>query len=303
MKITSPLLFAIKRYALHDGPNIRTTVFFKGCPLHCFWCHNPEGIRPRVEVVTVGSRCIGCRECIHGCPESALTLDSHGLHRREDACTTCLSCVEICPALAHEAVGFYLGPEEVLREIEKDLPFFDQSGGGVTFSGGEPLQQADALLRLLRRCGELGIHRVVDTTGFAPAPVLLEVAKHTELFLYDVKHMHPLRHKEYTGVPNELILTNLQMLAKSGAAFRIRIPLLSGINDDEGNIRATGAFAASLPGLQGIDLLPYHHFATSKYTKLGAGYRGEPRHCPGPDDISRVRKILEHFGHRVSIGG
>lgn len=303
MSRPSPLLFAIKRYALHDGPNIRTTVFFKGCPLNCFWCHNPEGIRNEIELVAVNDRCIGCRECLHGCPESALTLDADGLHRQLDRCTTCLNCVEICPALAHEAIGYYSAIDEVMREIEKDSAFYDQSGGGVTFSGGEPLAQAEALICLLERCGDLGIHRAVDTTGLAPAKVLLDVARHTELFLYDLKHMDSDRHREYTGVPNELILKNLQQLAASGAAFRIRIPLLAGINDSDENIGATAKFAAGLTGLQGIDILPYHHFASAKYTKLQAGYRGDHTHCPTKEDISRVRRILEQFGHQVNIGG
>jgi len=303
MKRTSPLLFAIKRYALHDGPNIRTTVFFKGCPLNCFWCHNPEGIHPRIEVVGVSDRCIGCRECIQSCPNSALSLDGDGLHRRREACATCLECVEICPALAHEAVGYYSTVDEILREIEKDLPFYDHSGGGVTVSGGEPLQQPGPLLDLLRRCGELDIHRAVDTTGFAPTPVVLEVARHAELFLFDLKHMDSRLHREYTGVDNELILHNLQQLAKSGAAFRIRIPLLAGINDSDENIGATARFAASLTGLEGIDLLPYHHFASAKYTKLQARYRATRSHCPSPEDLSRVQKIFAQFGHQVRIGG
>jgi len=303
MRQSIPVLFAIKRYALHDGPNIRTTVFFKGCPLSCFWCHNPEGMRAETEVVTISDRCIGCRECLHGCPEGALTLDSQGLHRDLERCTTCLECVEICPSLAHEAVGYHSRIDEVMREIEKDLPFFDQSGGGVTFSGGEPLQQAEMLLELLKRCGELGIHRVVDTSGLAPTAVLLDVARHTELFLYDLKHMNSQRHQEYTGVPNELILANLQALSQNGGAFRIRIPLLAGINDSDENIEATARFATGLPGLCGIDILPYHHFASAKYTKLKTGYRGERSHSPTKEDITRVRKILEQFGHQVVIGG
>lgn len=297
------LLFAIKRYALHDGPNIRTTVFFKGCPLSCFWCHNPEGIGSRVEVVSISERCIGCRECLHGCPRQALTIDRDGIHRQNERCSQCLECVEICPALAHEAVGYAAGCSGVMAEIEKDLPFYDRSGGGVTFSGGEPLMQPRALLELLRRCGALGIHRALDTTGFAPTATLLEVSRHTDLFLYDIKHMDEIRHRQYTGVSNELILDNLRALAAGGARFRIRIPLLAGINDDEGNIRATAEFAIALNGLEGIDLLPYHHFASAKYTKLQTGYSGEPRHCPSRETIARTQQLLEQFGHQVHIGG
>lgn len=304
MKFSSPLLFAIKRYALHDGPNIRTTIFFKGCPLNCFWCHNPEGIHPQLEIVSISEKCIGCRECLHGCPEAALTLDNRGLHRNHNACTICLNCVEICPSQAHEALGFHSGIDAIMKEIEKDLPFFDQSGGGVTFSGGEPLMQPQPLINLLKRCGKLDIHRAVDTTGFCPAPTLLEVADHAELFLYDLKHMDSTLHKKYTGIPNELILSNLEKLARSGGVdIRIRIPLLAGINDDTENIKATAEFAATLPAIEGIDILPYHHFATAKYAKLGGAYSGEPAHTPTKETVSCVQQIFEHYGLSVRIGG
>ena len=298
-----PLLFAIKRYALHDGPNIRTTVFFKGCPLNCFWCHNPEGIGHRPEVVTIGDRCIGCRECLHGCPTQALSLTTEGIARNEESCTTCLECVEICPALAHEAVGYQSSVDEVMLEIEKDLPFYDQSGGGVTFSGGEPLAQPQALLALLVRCGARGIHRVVDTSGYGPLSTLLEIAHHTELFLYDLKHMDSGRHAAHTGVPNELILANLQALSRSGASFYVRIPLLAGINDDEDNVTATARFLQGLPGLLGVDILPYHHMAAAKYTKLRSGYSGGEHHRPTRESIDRTEAILVRFGHQVRQGG
>lgn len=303
MKLSSPLLFAIKRYALHDGPNIRTTIFFKGCPLHCFWCHNPEGIDPEIEIVSIFAKCIGCRECIHGCPEAALSLARHGLYRDSDSCSTCLGCVEICPALAHEALGYHSRLADIMKEIEKDLPFFDQSGGGVTFSGGEPLMQAEALINLLKMCGRLEIHRAVDTTGFCPTSTLLEVANNAELFLFDLKQMDSTLHKKYTGVPNELILYNLKKLAETCVSIRIRIPLLAGINDDDNNIQATAEFTAGLEGLTGIDVLPYHHFATAKYLKIGEGYHGESKHTPTKETLSRVQHIFEHYGHTVRIGG
>ncbi len=191
-----------------------------------------------------------------------------------------------------------------MKEIEKDLPFFDQSGGGVTFSGGEPLMQPQPLINLLKRCGKLDIHRAVDTTGFCPAPTLLEVADHAELFLYDLKHMDSTLHKKYTGIPNELILSNLEKLARSGGVdIRIRIPLLAGINDDTENIKATAEFAATLPAIEGIDILPYHHFATAKYAKLGGAYSGEPAHTPTKETVSCVQQIFEHYGLSVRIGG
>lgn len=298
----NPLLFSIKRYALHDGPNIRTTVFFKGCPLSCFWCHNPEGINPKAEVIFVKDKCIGCRECLHGCPESALTVDDNGIHRDFSRCTTCLECVEICPSLAHEAVGYQSGINEVMAEIEKDRLFYEQSGGGVTFSGGEPLMQPQALLELLKRCGERGIHRAVDTTGFAPTTILVNIAKHVDLFLYDIKVMDAELHKKYTGVDNTLILKNLKVLSESGAKIQIRVPLLAGINDSDHNIRLTADFICNLKGIQGVDLLPYHHFASHKYLKLGGEYRGEQHHTPDSQCIARVTHIFKDFGLQVRLG-
>jgi pyruvate formate lyase activating enzyme len=299
----SALLFDIKRYALHDGPNIRTTVFFKGCPLNCFWCHNPEGISPQMQVVFVPDKCIGCRECLQECPESALTLGTEGIIRNQGKCSVCLACVEICPSLAQEATGWRGDVDMIMAEIRKDLPFYDTSGGGVTFSGGEPLAQAEVLLALLQECGRLGIHRAVDTTGCAQTGTLREIARHTELFLYDLKHMDTARHKEYTGVANELILHNLKVLGEMNVAIRVRIPLLAGINDDGENIRAIGAFVARISAIEGIDILPYHHSATAKYTKLNMSYHGERNHIPSRESILRVQRILESFGHEVRIGG
>lgn len=303
MNTSSPLLFAIKRYALHDGPNIRTTVFFKGCPLRCFWCHNPESIAAHSEIVLNRDKCIGCRECLHACPQEALEVNRNGLQRNKERCTTCFECVEICPAIAQEGVGYHSSPDEVMLEIEKDLPFYDQSGGGVTFSGGEPLMQPEPLLELLKLCGRRNIHRAVDTTGFAKTRILLEIAEHTELFLFDLKHMNSEFHQRYTGVPNELILHNLRQLSGSQVSIRIRIPLLAAINDDEENVRATAVFVAGLANVQGIDLLPYHHFASSKYAKLGGTYRAQIEHVPKKETITRVKNILEEYGHQVRIGG
>ena len=303
MNSLKPLIFSIKRYALHDGPNIRTTVFFKGCPLSCFWCHNPEGISARSEVVFTPDKCIGCRECIAACPQNALSVTQSGLVRDQKLCSNCFECVEICPSLAQEAVGYTSSVQQIMAEIEKDLPFFDQSGGGVTFSGGEPLMQKDALMTLLERCGEKGIHRAIDTTGFAPTPHLLDVAEHTEMFLFDLKHMDPYLHREFTGVPNELILSNLERISRLPVDIRIRIPLLKGINDSDENIRATAEFIASLGRIRRVDLLAYHHFASSKYLKLGNSYHAAESNVPDTLTLARVKNTLQNYGLDVHLGG
>jgi pyruvate formate lyase activating enzyme len=299
MRDELPTFFDIKRYALHDGPNIRTTVFFKGCPLHCAWCHNPEGIGSTIEIVTVQERCIGCRECLEGCPEKALSFSDGLIERDSSRCTLCLNCVEICPSLAHEAVGWQGAVETIITEIEKDLPFYDQSGGGVTFSGGEPLYQSGHLISLLKRCGELEIHRSVDTSGYAETAALLAVAEHTDLFLYDLKLMDSEQHKKYTGVANDLILRNLQALDEAGASVRVRLPLIGTINDSEENIEAMGRFLSGLAHINDVDILVYHDLAGPKYQKLsqtrmsGAGCR------IAPGTVDRTRAILEGYGLSV----
>lgn len=296
-----PTFFDIKRYALHDGPQIRTTVFFKGCPLRCFWCHNPEGIGCGLEMVIVQERCIGCRECVHGCPEQALSWDGAAISRDDERCSLCLNCVEICPSLAHEAVGYQATIEEIVSEITKDQPFFDQSGGGVTFSGGEPLAQAEHLLMLLKRCGELEIHRCVDTSGYAETQILLEVAAHTDLFLFDLKHMDGGLHKKHTGVGNEQILHNLEVLSKNGVSVRIRFPLLASINDSAAHVEAMGRFLSGLGSIEHVDLLVYHDLAGAKYRKLKRPDLTDRAYSVTAEIVDRTRRLLEAHGLTVHL--
>ena len=303
MDTINSTIFAVKQYALHDGPNIRTTIFFKGCPLNCHWCHNPEGIDFKISIITLTDNCIGCNECINNCREKALQFNPDGLHRDVQTCTLCRSCIETCPALAHEATGWEMATEQLLIEIKKDLPFFEQSGGGITVSGGEPLSQPKALLSLLRACGALGIHRTVDTSGFAPTEILMLIAEQTDLFLFDMKHMDNKLHQKYTGVSNELILHNLKTLSESGKPIRVRIPLIPDINDDETNIRATGSFIAGCKGVLGVDVLPYHPSATAKYRKLGLTYKGEKIHSPLAGANTATCDILKKYISDVRIGG
>ncbi len=296
-------VFAIKRYAIHDGPNIRLTIFFKGCPLRCWWCHNPEGLEKELSVIWVQDKCIGCGECISACPTESLEMVSPGIVRDLTTCKQCRSCVAVCPALAHEAVGWEAGAEEILAEIVKDTPFYDESGGGVTFSGGEPLMQPEFLLELLCECGRLGIHRVVDTSAFAKTGLMLQVAEHCELFLIDLKHMDPEMHRLYTGVANELILENIKNLAQRGVPMRIRIPLIEGINSDEKNLRLSGEFLARLPCPPSVDLLPYHTIAESKYRKMNRDYPALQFQPAAREKITASAAILTDLGLHVRIGG
>ena len=303
MKAESPTIFAIKRYALHDGPNIRTTIFFKGCPLGCHWCHNPEGIEREVRIITHSEKCVGCGACVEVCPEDALSLSRGIIQRDMDLCSQCGNCVDICPALSHEAIGWKTETQLLMAEIKKDLPFFDQSDGGVTFSGGEPLMQPGFLLELLKECGRLDIHRAVDTSGFAPTETVMSIAEHTDLFLFDIKHMDSEKHRFFTGVTNELILRNLKTLSTAGHLLRARIPLISGVNDDETNIRATGLFLIQCPSVQGVDILPFHPSGKAKYRKLAVNYQGKEMKSPKNDRINRAVSILKEYGLDVHVGG
>ncbi len=300
----SGLVFDIKRYAISDGPGIRVTIFLKGCPLSCRWCHNPEGISPSVQKMYTPGKCIGCGECVKICPMQACKLTPDGIVTDDSLCISCGQCAQACPALATEMSGRYESVADLLKVIENERPFFDQSGGGVTFSGGEPLLYPEFLKEILDACGRLNIHRTVDTSGLAKTRNLLDVAKRTDLFLYDLKLMDSKKHKEWTGAGNQRILQNLKALAETGAAIQIRIPLIKGVNADDANIEATATFIAALPGPEKkINLLPFHNAAAGKFAKLGQDYKPRPMAEPGKEDLARVIARFASHGLTATIGG
>lgn len=300
------LVFDIKRYAINDGPGIRITIFMKGCPLSCVWCHNPEGLSSRKEKLYTKKKCIGCQTCVKACPEQALTLTPDGIVTDRTRCTLCGTCAEVCPALAMEISGTEYSTDALMKEIEKETVFMDRSEGGVTFCGGEPLLHPEPLLELLRRCGEQGIHRAVDTTLFARPEVVREVINNCELFLVDLKQMDSAKHKYFCGVPNEPILANLRMIAEAGHDFYLRIPLIEGVNADEENITRSAEFLASLPWKhRTVNLLLYHDIGKGKHEKLGTIYN--PGHCafatPSDETVERCRGIFANYGIETAIGG
>jgi pyruvate formate lyase activating enzyme len=302
--MNQPLIFDIKRYAINDGPGIRIVIFLKGCNLNCAWCHNPESISTETERMYAPAKCILCGTCVEACPEKALTLTPEGIITTTERCNMTGRCAEVCPTKAIEISGKPMTVAEIMNEIEKERVFFDQSGGGVTFSGGEPLLQSRFLIELLDECGRRGILRAVDTAGLANTEILLEVAKRTDLFLYDLKMMDSEKHCEWTGVPNEKILENLKVLAETGMKIIVRIPLIGGVNDDVENIESTARFVASLSGeKKEVNLLPYHKIAQTKYQKLGRPEEFQLLEEPTKKAQARAVSIFQQHGLEVSIGG
>jgi pyruvate formate lyase activating enzyme len=301
--LSTGIIFDIRRFSIHDGPGIRTTVFMKGCPLSCPWCHNPEGIDPAPALVYRANRCLRCGTCLPLCPQGAIGWSNDMPTLDREKCIACGTCVAACYAEARELAGREMTVGQVVAELERDRVFYDQSGGGVTFSGGEPLLQAGFLLALLQECRASGLHTALDTCGFAPWEVLDRVRESVDLFLYDVKLIDEARHRYYTGVSNAPILDNLQALAQRGQAIVLRVPILPGINDDEETVRQIGALAASLPHLRGVDLLPYHRAGIEKYGRLDQDYR-LPELCPpSAEQVEAIAHLLAGYGLEVRIGG
>jgi pyruvate formate lyase activating enzyme len=298
------LIFDIKKYAINDGPGIRVTIFFKGCPLSCIWCHNPESILEHPQKMYTESKCIGAVKCIEVCPEHALTLTRNGLVTDTERCTLCGKCALVCPTKAIEMSGKEYATDELMRIIERETIFFDQSAGGVTFSGGEPLMHYQKLVELLDRCGQKQIHRVVDTTLFAKTDIVLDVAKRTELFLVDMKAFDAETHKRFTGVPNDIILKNIRILAENGHDFIIRIPFIKGVNADEDTLVREADFLASVPWRRKeVNLLPYHDIAKGKHQKLGTEYNREGLETPSDKEIELAKTIFGVEGIKVTVGG
>jgi pyruvate formate lyase activating enzyme len=302
--MNQPLLSDIKRYAINDGPGIRITIFFKGCSLACDWCHNPESQSTKVQKMYTESKCIACEECVKACEQNACTLIDGAIVTDSEACILCGKCADVCPTKATEMSGTKYSIEQIMKEIEKERVFMEQSGGGVTFSGGEPLMHSGFLIPLLVACRDKNIHTVVDTTGFAKKEILLEVAKRTDLFLFDLKMIDNEKHKEYTGVGTELILDNLKLLADIGANINIRIPLIKGVNDNDENIMETIQYLSSLPGeKRKINILPYHAIAAKKYEKLGGKYDAKNMEEPSEEMQMKISQKFEENGFDVVIGG
>jgi pyruvate formate lyase activating enzyme len=248
-------------------------------------------------------RCIGCGTCEAVCSHGAISRNGDLVSTDEGTCILCGACVESCYAEAREIVGQEMTVAQVMAEIERDITFYDESGGGVTFSGGEPLLQGGFLCSLLSACKDRDIHTTLDTCGFAAWETLDRIRGFVDLFLYDIKMMDDTKHRELTGVPNDLILKNLQRLSEQGHNIILRLPIIPGANDDDTNIRRTGEFAATLLGPNQVDILPYHRTAADKYSRLNRTYEFSEIRPPSNEDVARIAQILRGFGLQVRIGG
>jgi glycyl-radical enzyme activating protein len=294
------LVFNIQRYSIHDGPGIRTTVFLKGCPLRCQWCHNPEAISGRMEFGFLPERCIGCQECVAACPWGVHHMEGGQHTVRRELCQGEGRCVEVCYAEALERLGYYLTVDEAVERAERDRTFYESSGGGVTISGGEPLQQPEFTLAFLAHCRERGLHTALDTCGHGSWKALEAAARTADLVLYDLKQMNAGIHRRVTGVSNRAILQNLARLLhmEGRGEVWIRYPLIPGVNDTLENSRAMGEFlqpyAVDRP--LRVDILPYHQLGESKYRKLGLEYPMGKSGPPEPATIEEARRILASYG-------
>lgn len=295
-------IFDIKRYAIHDGPGIRTTVFLKGCPLRCWWCHNPEGISPGYELMYFEFKCMHCKTCLNVCETGAITFENNNLFIDRSLCTSCGVCTETCPTGALTLVGKKITLEELVREIEKDVLFYDNSGGGVTFSGGEPLLQHQFLIEALKECKKRGLHTVLDTSGYAPRDIFSLVLDYVDVFLYDLKLADDEEHKRYTGVSNSLIKDNLQTLVNIGRGKDVilRLPVIPAITDTERNISLLIEFVSSLKGIREIDLLPFHD-VNEKYNRLGKEYKMHIHKAPLREDLEYIKERFERIGLYVKV--
>jgi pyruvate formate lyase activating enzyme len=300
--IRKGIIFDIKKFAVDDGPGIRTTIFLKGCPLRCWWCHNPEGQVLAPELMYRTRRCIDCGECVKNCPKEAISYISKKMSINRKYCNLCGRCSQGCPTEALAIIGKKMSVREVVKEIDKDLIFYEESEGGVTFSGGEPLLQPDFLGALLKECGERNIRAAVDTCGYASHEAVDKIRDKVDLFLYDIKTMDEKIHKKYTGVSNKLILENFERLAENGNNILARFPIIPGINDGEDNIAKTAEFVLS-HGIKNISLLPYHRAGSEKYRGLSRAYGLKKIQGPSDQNLRLIKEKLENFGLRVKIGG
>lgn len=296
MKITPPgIIFDIQRYSIHDGPGIRTTVFLKGCPLHCLWCSNPESQHQSPEIMLDRSLCGHCGACVAACPRGASVKQGAAIELLRERCRGCGSCVPTCPNDARKLAGKQKTVDEIVEEVEKDSLFYKNSGGGITLSGGEPMHQPDFTKALLMRCKEKGLHTALDTSGFARLEQWDRLLEYVDLVLFDLKQMDPARHQEYTGVSSLPILESARKIAAQETPLIIRIPLVPGFNDMRENIKECARFAQEIHASR-IELLPFHKLCMSKYARLNRSWQLSSLASPSRELLEETCNTFSTYG-------
>ena len=299
-------IFNKQKYNMYDGPGVRTLVFFKGCPLRCKWCSNPEGLERKYQIMFKPTTCVSCGSCVPVCPQKIHSISSSGEHiiDRSIDCIGCGQCVEACIPDALKVAGEQVPISELLEYVEQDRAFYDQSGGGVTLGGGEVTSQPEAAINLLQACKQEGLHTAIETCGYTKKETILRFAEYVDLFLFDLKHIDPDRHFELTGVRNEMILENLEELIMKRNHVKVRMPMLKGINDSEAEIRGVIEFLKpfrEFKNFEGIDLLPYHKLGVNKYVQLGMDYPIEGDPSLDDADLDRIEGWIREYDFPVSV--
>lgn len=297
------LVSEIQRYSVHDGPGIRTVVFLKGCPLNCPWCCNPELKNPLPVIGYHIGKCIGCHSCVSTCPEKAIKIDTTGIYLDRNRCDGCGFCVESCPSGALRLHGKIMSAEEIFKVVSRDRLFYNNSGGGVTISGGEPFFQADFLITLLSTFKQFSINTAIETTGYVQWPIMNEALRYLDFLLFDFKIFNREKHLQVLGVDNEIIKQNLIRSSKKGIPILARIPIIPGFTDDSENINQIGQFLTSINNIQSVHILPYHRIGLSKYRQIGEPYLLDHLEIPSREKILNIAAVLKSYQLPIVIGG
>ncbi len=296
-------VFDIQRFSIHDGPGIRTTVFLKGCPLQCVWCHNPESWSREPQVMFFADKCIGCGACLRACPVEGAVIPEGERRIDRCLCTGCGACADACPAAALTTCGREMTVAEVIAEVEKDRPFYETSEGGMTVSGGEPLMQPEFTVALLEAARDAGLHTALDTSGYGERDALAAAARAADLILFDLKLMDAARHMEAARVDNADIHRNLRLLADLGVDVVVRVPLAPGYTDDPENVTAIARFAAGLPNVRRVDLMRFNRLGESKWRRLGREYPLEGIEAQDDETMDCLVSLVEAEGLACAVSG